>query len=1247
MVSSLIRLLLLSTVVIAIFSSTVQAQPPQELRESCKEPSDIIFVLDTSSSIYPPYFNINVKKFIRDVVLNFNIGPGPKDTRIGAMVFSTKAHLEFDLNEYDNADDIIDAVQNITFRGGSTFTHLALEFVAKHMLSPEHGSREGVAKLVIIVTDGRSRDALKTLDAADDVKAMGADIVAIGVGRGVYFNELNMMASLPSNQFVFQVSDFRVLDSILERFSKSTCVALKAVSSRPKTTTTTPTTTTTTTTPTTTTTTTTPTTTSTTSTTTTTTTTTTTSTTTTTTPTTTSTTTTTTMPPTTPKSPMNLRTRKTPEAPQGDASFGCEGKPTDIYFLLDASTSVWVIHFHERVLPFVRDIVSQFQISPLHTRVGLVTFSNDVNHEFGLTEYSNLQDLLLAIQPDEIEHLTGGTQTGDAIQYIIDEGFKKNETRPDVTRIIITVTDGLSQQPRETAEAAAEAKFKGVVMFAVGVGKYVDQKELSAISSNPDEDFTFHVDDYIGLSSLPEKLAQKTCKAVSLRLKDQPECGTKPADIMFVYDSYKPVVAIQAILGDLINTFAIDASIVAPETKIGVLTQPCVGGYTPIQTSIDLSTGLKRVISSLRSTGMHALVKKLRLEVIPGLIARRDRQAIAILVLDESFQDLHLLKPEVRMMKTNDVKIIVVAVGNVPEQVIWSLASQPMENHVIRVDSYENLKENNINPLNVLCGFGQVKKRNLKYDIDVKYFNRDQAINIQTTAGWQRTKPIPSAATPVRVTKVSIRSGVPKSTMQPVAVENGIERKTTYEASPTSSIHAEVTTNVPTTYVASYGKTVENEGTTNLPTTYDYEASSEKKIYNEGTTNLLTTYDYEASSEKKIDTEGKTSLPTTYEASPGKEVNTEGTSLPTNYETSSGKEVDTDGTTNLPTTYKASYVDTEEATNIPTTYNFEASSVKEVNTDGTTNLPTTYKASYGGKVDTEEATNIPTTYDFEASSVKEVDTEGTTNLPISYEASSEKAVDTDDTTKFPTTTMVESQTDDSLKLTTVLKNEISVKLDNFSPSKPTSRESDLQLSTKAEESNEILSSEHVTSKITSENLEHLTNPMTTQMTNTKYDEHEHTNNQINNKTEVPLEQISEKTPMAEENTPSATEDNMEGVTTYFMSESSEANTHDIGEMITSSSDLEEIMVNSNGEEEGAMNEKEKDNNEEKNGEDNFDMSGDVPLFPEDIQSLSGINPSSDEGNIDDAWHGQDEDDESNFPDSDEYKFLPIPIYRPV
>lgn len=750
-----LRLLLLVAIATASIVGTIQARP---FSEACTEPADIIFVLDSSSSIYPVYFHTHVKKFVKDVVLKFNIGPGPKDTRIGAMLFSTQAYLEFHLNTFDNADDVIDAVHDMKFKSGNTYTDRALKFVLDPMMKPENGAREGVAKIVIIITDGQSADTNKTLKAADAIKARGADVFSIGVGHGVYLTELRAMASKPSAQFSFQVDDFQALAKIEGIFSKLTCEAIQMTKPPPSTTTTpTPTTTTSTTTPTTTT----PTT----------------ITTTTTIPTTTTTTATTTesttpvpttttttiAPSTLPQDPLKLKRRVT-ELPQGDAGLSglvCDSKPADIYFLLDASTSVWVVHFQKRVLPFVRNLVSEFQISPLHTRIGLVTFSNDVNHEFGLNEYTNLKDLLDAIQPDNIDYLTGATNTGDAIRYVTNKGFGAAGHRKDATKIIITVTDGLSQEPLATAEAAAEARYKGVMMFAVGVGKYVDDKEISDISSNPDEDFTFHVDSFQDLGSIVQKLAQKTCQAVTLWSNDLtkkiPECSKKPANVMFVYDSYKPASITTAVLNDLVRTFSLDASIAVPGTQIGVLTQSCyAGGYTSIQSATELSFGLKEVIANL-NTQLHVLIKDLRLNIFSNLSARSDRQNIVILVVDDTYGNFHLLEDEVKLLKANGIKVFVVAVGDILQPTIRSLASDPVDENVIRISGYDGLKEKNINVWEMLCGFD----KQASYDIDVKYFSQDQGGSpVKTTSAPDMTK------TTVRVTKVSILPPKQRDTMR-------------------------------------------------------------------------------------------------------------------------------------------------------------------------------------------------------------------------------------------------------------------------------------------------------------------------------------------------------------------------------------------------------------------------------------------------------------------------------------------------
>ncbi|CAL1534587.1 unnamed protein product [Lymnaea stagnalis] len=139
----------------------------------CKQAADIIFVVDTSSSIWPVHFNKHVKTFLKDVIASFNIGPGPLDTRVGILLFSTREYLEFHLNTYEVLNDTLKAVDAIRFRGGDTYTNKALEYAARTMLTSEHGAREGVAKLLVVLTDGRSANKKKTEDAAKALKARG------------------------------------------------------------------------------------------------------------------------------------------------------------------------------------------------------------------------------------------------------------------------------------------------------------------------------------------------------------------------------------------------------------------------------------------------------------------------------------------------------------------------------------------------------------------------------------------------------------------------------------------------------------------------------------------------------------------------------------------------------------------------------------------------------------------------------------------------------------------------------------------------------------------------------------------------------------------------------------------------------------------------------------------------------------------------------------------------------------------
>lgn len=63
------------------------------------EPADVVFVLDTSYSIWPPDFYKEVE-FMEKVIQTFDVGQESNQTRIGALTFGHEVWPKFYLNTY-------------------------------------------------------------------------------------------------------------------------------------------------------------------------------------------------------------------------------------------------------------------------------------------------------------------------------------------------------------------------------------------------------------------------------------------------------------------------------------------------------------------------------------------------------------------------------------------------------------------------------------------------------------------------------------------------------------------------------------------------------------------------------------------------------------------------------------------------------------------------------------------------------------------------------------------------------------------------------------------------------------------------------------------------------------------------------------------------------------------------------------------------------------------------------------------
>ena len=187
----------------------------------------------------------------------------------------------------------------------------------------------------------------------------------------------------------------------------------------------------------------------------------------------------------------------------------CGERPADVIFIMDSSGSISAADF-QRQLRFVGDVINEFFIGADHTRVGAVSFSNWAFLDFYLDTYTDQGSIQAAL--GKIKQVRGDTNTPSAISYTRDVMFTATHgARQNVSHIAIIMTDGKSNEPKVTAKEAAKMRMYGIHVFAVGIGNGVDMEELHALATPPTVNNVFHVDDYIALPTIKDKLAIKTC----------------------------------------------------------------------------------------------------------------------------------------------------------------------------------------------------------------------------------------------------------------------------------------------------------------------------------------------------------------------------------------------------------------------------------------------------------------------------------------------------------------------------------------------------------------------------------------------------------------------------------------------------------------------------------------------------------------------------------------------------------------
>lgn len=185
--------------------------------ECQNEVADLVFLIDGSESIVKESWKTMIE-FLLNVVDKLRIAP--ELFRIGVAQFSDLYQKEFYLNEYEDANGVKSAIQQITQIKGGTTIGKALRNVVEFFEESKGSRRQSkVPQNLVLITDGASSDSVD--EAANDLRRRQINVFVIGIGD-VSMQQLSYIAG--SQDRLFEVPNFSHLNLTTATFVDTLCI---------------------------------------------------------------------------------------------------------------------------------------------------------------------------------------------------------------------------------------------------------------------------------------------------------------------------------------------------------------------------------------------------------------------------------------------------------------------------------------------------------------------------------------------------------------------------------------------------------------------------------------------------------------------------------------------------------------------------------------------------------------------------------------------------------------------------------------------------------------------------------------------------------------------------------------------------------------------------------------------------------------------------------------------------------------
>lgn len=179
--------------------------------------NDLVYIMDGSWSVGSDDFE-TAKRWLVNVTSGFDVSS--HYSQVGVVQYSDTPRLEIPLGLHKTTQDLIKAIEDISYLGGNTQTGRAIKFAVDHVFASSQRS-EVKNRIAVVVTDGKSQDDV--MDASVEARAQGIKVFAVGVGTEITTSELVTIANKPEGEYVLYAEDYTNIDRIRDAMEQKLC----------------------------------------------------------------------------------------------------------------------------------------------------------------------------------------------------------------------------------------------------------------------------------------------------------------------------------------------------------------------------------------------------------------------------------------------------------------------------------------------------------------------------------------------------------------------------------------------------------------------------------------------------------------------------------------------------------------------------------------------------------------------------------------------------------------------------------------------------------------------------------------------------------------------------------------------------------------------------------------------------------------------------------------------------------------